>query len=200
MPLNPDEMPKMPGDSKTLGAFPFILAGMSFIPIIGVLFGIVTVCWGLATSRLDGKKLAMTGAGGICFTFLLYGGLYYFGFKQREGTNDSLRTNMAQGDLNSLVKDVEFYRLTKGQYPESLDELQKSLPKNSFDLAFMYDPRVIQRAGSNKQFFYKRVDQGHYYLRGVAPDGNPFSPGALVPQIAGAANIGLLATQPNPGS
>ena len=90
----------------------YILAGVSFIPLIGVLFGLVAIIWGLATRRRGGLRVALIGAAGICFTIFIYSALFYFGFFQRGGLYDGLRTRMAQDSLNELVKSVEFYKLT----------------------------------------------------------------------------------------
>ncbi len=80
--------------------------------------------------------MAAIGAGGIAFTVLLYGSLFYFGFKQRGGVYDDLRAQVTQNTLNSLVPSVEFYKVQYGTYPASLNELQKSLPKGGFITVF----------------------------------------------------------------
>jgi hypothetical protein len=184
-------------DCGKLGTFPFVLAGLSFIPMFGVLFGLITVCWGLISKRAGGRKLALIGASGVGFTILLYGGLFYFGFMQRGGVYDDLRAKMAQNNLNTLVKEIEFYRLSKGEYPDTLDDLKKSLPRESTDTIFTIDPRIINKNSVASNFYYLKVDSGHYYLRGVAPDGKPFSPGALVPVVSRSPNIGLLVDAPD---
>jgi hypothetical protein len=181
------------GDDRKLGALPFVIGGLSFIPLIGVLFGIITIVWGLIKRKSGGIKLALIGAGGICFTIIIYGGLFYLGFSQRGGIYDDLRAKLAQSDLDSLVKVVEVYRLAHGEYPESLQVLEGSLPKGSIELAMLIDPRIMEAKGSHDYFYYERVGKEHYYLRGVGVDGKPFSPGALVPQTANSgAGLGLL--------
>ena len=183
-------------ETKSLGAFPFVLGGLSFIPLIGVLFGLIAIGWGLINRRRGGKKIALIGAGGIAFTIILYGGIIYFGFFQRGGIYDDLRSKLAQNNLNSAVQAVEFYRLSHGQYPDSLATLKSSLPKDSANSLNLVDPRILS-ADKDRYFYYQRVGQDHYYLRGVAPDGKPFSPGALVPQVGtSGSNIGLLTEPP----
>lgn len=51
--------------SEKLGTFPYVIGGMSFIPLIGILFGFVAIVWGLVTKKQGGKRLAAIGAGGI---------------------------------------------------------------------------------------------------------------------------------------
>lgn len=193
MSLNSEETNK----NKKLGTIPFVFAGMSFIPLIGVLFGLFAIGRGLTTKLDGGKKLALIGLAGISFTIVIYGGLFYFGIVQRGGIYDNLRAKMAQTDLNSLVQTVEFYKIQHGEYPDSLETLEKSLPKDSVEAFMVFDPRGLK---GNQYFYYQKVDADHYYLRGVAPDGRPFSPGALVPQVAtSGTKIGLL-TNPPPNS
>jgi hypothetical protein len=186
-------------DDTRLGCFPFVIGSLSFVPLFGVLFGLVAIVWGLSARKRGGGKLALVGAAGIAFSVLLYGGLFYFGFVQRGGLYDDLRAKLAQSNLNALVTSVEFYKLGHGEYPDTLDTLKASLKKDSIEAITIIDPRV-NASGQTGQFYYKRVDADHYYLRGVAPDGKPFSPGALVPEVTvTSGKIGLLTdSPPNP--
>ena len=170
--------------SEKLGTFPYVIGGMSFIPLIGVLFGFVAIVWGLVTKKQGGKRLAAIGAGGIGFSLVLYGALFYFGFAQRGGVYDDLRVKLAQTSINSLVPSIEFYKTQNGKYPESLKVLQESLPKESFVSAF--DPTVVEFGGQPKYFFYERVGEDHYYLRGLGADGKPFTADDIVPHISSA--------------
>ena len=181
---------------EKLSGLPFVVGGLSFIPLIGVLFGIVAIVWGLVTRRPGGRKLALVGAGGIAFTILLYGGLFYFGFVQRGGLYDDLRAKLAQSVLNSVVPAIEVYKLQHGSYPESLEQLRKSLPKDSF--VFVYDPTVMPFGSEPRYFFYERVGADHYYLRGVGPDGEPFTADDILPQIdlSAGGRLGLLIEPP----
>ena len=178
--------------SEKLGTFPYVIGGLSFIPLMGVLFGIAAIVWGLVTKKLGGKRLAAIGAGGIAFTFVIYGALFYFGFQQRGGVYDDLRVKLAQSSINSLVPAIEFYKLQNGKYPESLEALQKSLPKDS--MVFVFDPTVTGLGSQPRYFFYERVGDDHYYLRGLGADGKPFTADDVVPQIPSAAGskLGLL--------
>ena len=193
-----------PTDSNPakLGAFPFVVGGMSFIPLLGVLFGIIAIVWGLFTKKAGGKRLAAIGAGGIGFTIVIYGAIFYFGFAQRGGVYDDLRTKLAQSTINSLVPSIEIYKIQNGQYPESLKVLQDSLPKDGFVTVF--DPTVVALGGELRYFFYERVGEDHYYLRGLGSDGKPFTGDDIVPQITlqPGSKIGLLfePETPNPAT
>jgi hypothetical protein len=168
-------------NSEKLGTFPFVIGGMSFIPMVGVLFGVIAIIWGLVTKKLGGKRLAAIGAGGIGFTIVIYGALFYFGFAQRGGVYDDLRAKLAQSTINSLAPSIELYKIQNGSYPESLKVLQRSLPKDGFVTVF--DPSAVTLGGEPRYFFYERVGEDHYYLRGLGLDGKPFTEDDIVPQI-----------------
>lgn len=181
-----------------IGAGAYVVAGLSFIPLIGVLFGLVAIIWGVASRRGGGKLAALIGALGITVTLVIYGLLFYFGFAQRGGVYDNLRTTMAQSCLDSTVKSIEFYKQANGGYPESLEALERSLPEQALERVCLRDPRAlphVSQSGGDGFYYYQRVGANHYYLRGLAPDGKPFSPGALLPNIK-AANLGLLIDPP----
>ena len=177
---------------EQVGAFAYVVAGLSFIPLLGVPFGIAAIVWGLATTKRGGKLAALIGAGGIAFTVLIYGSLFYFGFVHRGGVFDEMRRQMAQQNLNSLVPAIEFHKVGTGAYPRSLEELQGSQPKNSF--IFIVDPTDMKMMGAPRHFFYERAGDDHYYLRAVGADGVPFTADDIVPQVDPglAGKIGLL--------
>jgi Type II secretion system (T2SS), protein G len=185
----------MSEETKKLGASAFIVGGLSFVPAIGVLFGIAAIIWGLVSKRAGAKTVARMGIGGIVFSCLIYGGLFYFGFVQRGGFYDALRAQLARTTLNSCVPAIEFYKVQHGNYPESLEELRASLPKESF--ALVYDPMIVTLNEPRSYFFYQRVGTDHYYLRSVGPDGVPFTTDDIVPQIDNAnGKLGLLLEPP----
>jgi hypothetical protein len=180
-----DEQPK-------LGAFPYVVGGLSYIPLLGVLFGGAALIWGLVTKKSGGKRLAAIGAGGILLTVVLYGALFYFAVVQRGGIFDALRAKLTANTLTSLAQAIEVYRLQNGTYPDSLETLRQSLPKGS--LAFVFDPTDVRMSGKSRYFYYEVVDADHYYLRCVGPDGEPFTADDIVPlvEVKPGSKIGLL--------
>jgi hypothetical protein len=73
MPMNLDGK----DEGKPLGYLAYVVGGMSFFPLLGVAFGLIAIVWGLAARRRGGAKLAIVGAAGIAFTFIIYGALFY---------------------------------------------------------------------------------------------------------------------------
>jgi len=181
---------------KKLGAGAFVLGGLSFIPLFGVLFGIVAVVWGLVSQKKGGKALALVGAGGIAFTVVAYGGLFYFGMIHRGGVYDELRGKLAQQQLGQLVQSIEFYKVAKGDYPVSLQQLQKTVGNKT--TIFIHDPTDLNFTTGPRNFYYERVGTDRYYLRSVGPDGQPFTADDIVPQVNDALlpKLGLLIVPP----
>ncbi|MGH7092546.1 MAG: hypothetical protein ACREFB_03310, partial [Stellaceae bacterium] len=182
--------------AQRLGAAPYVIGGLSFIPLVGVLFGVAAIVWAIVTRKAGRVKLALIGTGGIACTVLLYGALIYFGFLQRGGMYDNLRVRMAQSELYTLVEAIEFYNLQYGHYPESLMKLQSTFPAGSF--VTIYDPTDFSFTRAPRYFYYRRIGSDHYYLRGVGPDGRAFTVDDIVPaiMIAPTSRIGLLLAPP----
>jgi len=174
---------------EKLGAFPFVIGGISFIPLIGIFFGIIAIIWGLATKKSGGKKLAITGGCGIAFTVILYSSLFYFGFVQRGGAYDDLRGKLAETTLTSLVQAIEFYKTQNGHYPDSLATLHASLPKNS--IVFVFDPTHVEVENDQRYYHYELQGESNYYLLSVGLDGQPYTTDDLLPNIEIQSNSGI---------
>ncbi len=177
---------------EKLGTFPYVIGGVSFIPGIGIIFGIIAITWGLVTKKLGGKKLAIIGACGIGFSVILYSSLFYFGFVQRGGVYDDLRSQLSKNTITSLVQAIEFYKTQNGNYPDSLETLRKSLPENS--MVFVHDPTDVQMGGEPRYYHYELKDQSHYYLLGVGADQKPYTSDDILPtiEVKPNSNIGFI--------
>ncbi|WP_415397015.1 type II secretion system protein GspG [Sulfurimonas sp. CS5] len=182
----------MSNNQEKLGTFPFIIGGASFIPGIGIMFGIISITWGLITKKLGGKKLAIIGSSGIAFSIILYGTLFYFTNIQRGGLYDELREKLAVTTITSLVQAIEFYKTQNGKYPKSLEALQIALPKDS--MVFVNDPTGVPLTDKPRYFHYELKDESHYYLLGVGIDGNPYTNDDILPDIKvdNNSSVGLI--------
>lgn len=157
---------------EKLGYFPFVVGGMAYIPLVGVLFGAAAIIWGVLKRKQGGTKLALIGVGGIFFTLSLYSGLFLFGQAMRGQENGFLKSVFPNIALNQLVQVIEVYKIQQGGYPKSLEDLEKVIPEKSRSL--LEDPRVGS-AGETRSYYYELVDSEHYYLLGVGEDGKPFT-------------------------
>jgi len=108
------------------------------------------------------------------------------------GVYDGLRARLNQSTLDALTPQVELYRIGHGEYPKDLDQLAAGAPKAS--PIMIYDANVAGAAGGLREFYYRPVGCGHYYLRSVGLDGVPFTQDDIVPDTdpATRTRIGLL--------
>lgn len=178
-------------DKGPLRVGAYVVGGLSYIPLVGVIFGVSSIIWGLTTKRAGGKKLSWIGLGGIVFTIVLYGSLAYFG-SMKDGPWGSLRKRMAVDGVSSLIQSIEYYKVRHGSYPESLESLGAGLPRGS--LFMVVDPMAADREGNQRLFYYELVDEGHYHLFGVGYDGAPYTNDDILPDadLIGAGGVGLM--------
>lgn len=132
------------------------------------------------------KWLSIIGAAGIFWTILIYSTLFYAGKNAtvfKKGFAD-----ISQMQLNSLVKNIEYYKLTHGQYPDRLQLLI-----NDDKLAPIHDP--VQGMNSNEEVLYNYLKIGDKYaLFSSGQDGIPKTKDDLFPQVTvtDSSKIGLI--------
>src|SRR6478736_8243400 len=98
---------------------PYLLGLLCLIPLVGAFVGLGLLLYGIL--KYKDKWLSIIGAAGILWTILVYSALFYAGTHAsvfKEGF-----VKISQMQLNSLVKDIEFYKLSHGEYPDSLKQI-----------------------------------------------------------------------------
>lgn len=173
--------PPIPGAfQKPLSRVPYAIGGASFIPLVGVPFGLIAIVWGIVRRAWT---LIILGSCGILFTVIIYSSLFYFGFFHRGGIFDELRSRLAVMMLNDAVKEIEFYKLQHGHYPASLRDLDA---KDQTQFPKTVDPTIIDWRGKKDTHFYYELDPSgsFYFLRSVGPDGIPFTGDDIVPTLS----------------
>ncbi len=163
---------------------PYLLGLICLIPLVGAFVGLGLLLYGLL--KYKDKWLSIIGAAGILWTILVYSTLFYAGSHVsvfKKGFED-----MSQLQLNSLVKNIEFYKLEHGLYPDSLKQLlsdDKLAPIN--DAAQGISRKV------NSYYNYKKVGD-KYFLFSSGQDGVPNTKDDLFPQIriTDSTKIGLI--------
>jgi hypothetical protein len=172
-----------------IGTGSYVVAGLGFIPAIGVVFAIIAIILGVVKRKNGGRRLIVLGCLGIGLSVVIYSALFYEGFVVRGGIYDKLRVELAKKTIVDLVKNIEYYKLVKGEYPASLSELEADLGKES--RGAVYDPSAIIRPFSGQdlpKFFYQLTDdKSHYYLLGVGADQKPFTDDDLIPNLSDQA-------------
>ncbi len=59
------------------GSFPYEMGLLSYVPFIGIIFGIVSIIWSPLTRRIGSKVPTLLGLGGIVVNLILIGMVYY---------------------------------------------------------------------------------------------------------------------------
>ena len=134
----------------------YVFGGLSFIPAIGVIFGIIAITIG-AVKKMKGP--IYLGLGGIFLTVLIYGSLFYFGMVATSGPFADLRTQMMPNLLNTDAGQITLYKQKNGKLPEKLSDIPSG--QNNF-----FVPIDVWGTG----IFYKPNKDGSFELRSAGPD------------------------------
>jgi hypothetical protein len=174
---------------KKLSWFHYVVAFLSFVPLLGVLIGLVCMVFGITRRKQGGLVMTAIGAAGITVTFSIYGYL----FKQMSNPTGGFiiaQTKMlSEHQLPDFVKKIEYYKILNGHYPKRLEELGD-------DVAGFVK---LQSGNSLGDYYYQLSDDGtHYFLLVTGPDKLPFTEDDILPSIKeeAAAKIGLQVRRP----
>ena len=162
---------------------PYLLGLLCLIPLVGAFVGIGLLLYGIL--KYKDKWLSLIGVAGIIWTGLIYGGLYYIPKYTSFGQQGF--KNISQMQLNSLVKNVEFYKLSHGHYPDSLKQLLAD-----DKLAPVYDAVQGTKGGTPRYYNYEKRGE-RYVLFSSGPDGIAHTKDDLHPQLrSDGVRIGLI--------
>jgi hypothetical protein len=163
---------------------PYLLGLLCLIPLVGAFVGLGLLLYGLL--KYKDKWLSIIGAAGILWTIIVYSTLFYAGTHAsifKKGFED-----ISQMQLNSLMKNIEYHKLTHGQYPDSLIQL---LDDDKF--APINDAAQGMNTKGNVYYNYEKIGD-KYSLFSSGQDGIPNTKDDLFPQvtITDSSKIGLL--------
>lgn len=177
-------------NSNTLGIVSVVLGAVSLIPLIGLLTGIIAIILGIIAIKKEKSKLGIIGLIlgilGILITIVLFGLLFYFGFVQRGGVFDELRTKMVQEQqLPNTVNAIEGYKARFGKYPEKIEDLKKVAndPWIIMDQLQLVNQALTGQNLSEQSYFYYENKGDTYYLFSRGIDGQPFTQDDVFPII-----------------
>ncbi|WP_298116967.1 hypothetical protein [Flavobacterium sp.] len=135
------------------------LGFLGLIPNIGLIIGIILSIIGLIRKDL---KLIFIGVIDILFTIVFWTILTFIDNSDYFSKSiDKQIIEITQGNLNDLVKQIEFYKIAKGKYPEKLNEIKN---KNSFIII-----NEIFETEKSIELYYK-VKNDKYVLKSFGPD------------------------------
>jgi hypothetical protein len=163
---------------------PYLLGLLCLIPLVGAFAGFGLLLYGLFVYK--DKWLSIIGAAGILWTVLVYSSLFYAGKHAsifQKGFED-----ISQMQLNSLIKNIEYYKLTHGQYPARLEQLQED-----DKLAPINDAAQGMNMKGSVYYNYEKIGD-KYSLFSSGQDGIPNTSDDLFPQvtITDSSKIGLV--------
>jgi len=155
---------------------------LGFIPVIGFLSGIVLLIRGAI--EFKDRKMMLIGAAGVFFTILIYWSLFYV--SKTSGVEGRLFSGLTKNALNEVVKDIEFYKLQYGSYPDSLPQLQNDDSRPNINDLMTHSPK-------SSYYQYQRFGN-KYTIFSVGIDGIPDTKDDIYPslKIIDTSKIGFI--------
>ena len=122
---------------QSISFFAYVFAILSFIPIIGVIFIISSLSYGIAKRRIGGYEILLIGLVGLILQIFLAN--YSFNKVFSADNTIFIQTSITKANENlyRAIKNIELYKKFKLKYPTNLEEVvnfNKELDKESFHL------------------------------------------------------------------
>lgn len=157
--------------------YAFIFAGLSFIPLIGVLFGVLTILISLFTRKANSLLLGILGTVGILITIVLYGYILPNSVNSEEFYDNFKSFN--QKRMFTLIKSIEYYKLQNNKYPNSINEFRESL-KDDLDKSMTFE--IVSPNDEPRSYYYKLTNDGkNYMLFSIGKDSIAFTEDDIYP-------------------
>jgi hypothetical protein len=159
----------------------FVLAATSFVPLVGIVTGIICIIIATVGKKSNSKLLGGLGFAGVMSSVVVYGSLFYQLLNNEEFSKGF--EAHAIGAMTSLVRDIEYYKLQQGHYPESMAALRGSLRVG--ETAFFLDiSGSLNTDGEQGTLYYEVTNGGeHYLLFSVGQDAEPFTQDDIFPIV-----------------
>lgn len=135
----------------------YVFGGLSFIPLIGVVFGIIAIVIGV-TKKTRGPVIL--GTLGILFTIVLYGNLWYWGFVSKTGPWAGLKVQLVEQLMNDDAGKIAIYERQNGKLPQKWGDLGEPSIDNVY---YVMDPWMTE-------IRYTPHQDGTFELRSAGPD------------------------------
>lgn len=162
---------------------PYWIGILCFIPLLGAMAGFVILI--LAIVKYKDKWFALIGAAGIIITIGVYASLFYY--VRHSGVIKNGFEQISRSQLNSLLKNVEFYKIQHGSYPASLKDLLKDDPT-----APIHDAIQMNQGRSSSTYNYYNYGD-RYRLFSSGQDGVPNTADDIFPFVTGdSGKLGLI--------
>jgi len=150
----------------------YFIGLLCLIPMIGAFVGLVLLLIGII--QYKDKWLTIIGAFGIVFTIVVYSLLFYAANHMDIAKKGWAQ--LSQMQLNGVVKNIEYYRLAHGAYPDNITQL-----RDDDKMAQINDP-VYGMSTATHYFNYRRKDSC-YTVFSSGPDFKPHTADDLYPVV-----------------
>ncbi|MCA0383157.1 MAG: type II secretion system protein GspG [Bacteroidetes bacterium] len=163
---------------------PYWLGLLCIIPLVGAFVGLGLLLYGIFKYR--NKKLVIIGIAGIVWSIVIYSSLFY-AMKHTTVFKQGF-SKLSQQQLNTLVKELEFYKSQHGQYPDSLPQLL--IDNANVSIA---DPIQLNQQKTSTHFYYEKKGN-KYLLFSVGNDGKPNTSDDIQPSLTlqDSGSVGLI--------
>jgi len=161
----------------------YYLSFLGLAPGIGTAVGAILLYTGIV--RYKDKLLIIAGIAVIIFQAIACGAL----FKGQSFSQKDQLVYETQRELKDIVKDVEFYKVQNGFYPDSLAQLGSKT-----DPVFFFDPYNSHGNNLNGGCYYYKKIGNKYALYSVGVDGIPHTKDDIYPNliIRDSSKYGLI--------
>lgn len=180
-PLAAPARPPSPTPVQPRPAWPlFVLAALSYTPILGFFVGAVGVSWALMSSRQHALRAAAIAGTGALLNLV---GIMVFGVYVAKGNpaTDAALARAAREDLLELVTAIDEHHGEAGAYPVSLQFLQRRLMP--LEIVNIYDQSAGVFSWPRPYHYVIAPDEGSFDLFAVGPDGKAGTPDDIRPQL-----------------
>lgn len=145
----------------------FVFGGLAFIPLIGILLGTIAIIIGLLKKQ---KGPVLLGLGGILFSVILYGSLFYFGFVAKTGPYADIKIKLTQQLLNDDKSKILAFKLKTGKLPDNLNEIPS-------------DYQIYPTDAWSQPLIYEIIDGQNFKIQSIGPDGVANTSDDILPTI-----------------
>lgn len=170
-----------PAPAEPRPAWPlFVLAALSFTPILGFFVGAVGASWALMSSRPRALRAAVIAGTGALLNLV---GIMVFGafFAKGSPATDEVLARATRENLLRVVTAIDEHHAETGAYPPSLQILQRRLMP--LEILSIYDQSTGVFSWPRPYRYGVAPDQSSFDLFAVGRDGKPGTPDDIRPEL-----------------
>lgn len=158
----------------------FVLAALSFTPILGFFVGAVGASWALMSSRRRALRAAVIAGTGALLNLV---GMMVFGafFAKGSPATDEVLARTTRENLLKLVAAIDEHHAETGGYPRSLQILQRKLMP--LEIMSIYDQSAGVFSWPRPYHYGVAPDEASFDLFAVGRDGKPGTSDDIRPDL-----------------